>query len=290
MNPVLMRKVSGFQLSISTGMAMETLFAPRQNVYDPDRTPPPRASLKDFDSVFVNIHTLLRNIINATDYQDVKQLRPDMLGEALVSEIEQIQSLCSNEGQNQIIPVFYDSSYSSFYRGKTTEYKLRVPETPKQIDWFAALHAGAQHALQSGQVAIAFAYQTGEIRPRFQGERALILSHKTPDLLSYRNFSNLELLESHTGKIKTMREWNTKYHPLGTEKFESMPWCKPLLCWLGDKYVLCPLSITIRKAILDLSKERRWNPLTSGAVVHTDCLNRIKNPEIVKVLRQIPLY
>lgn len=288
MNPVLLRKMSGFQLSISTGMAMETLFAPRQDVYDPERMPPPRASLTEYDSVWINVHTLLRNIINATTYDDVRVLRPKMLGEALIEEIEQIQSLSINEGQSKIIPVFYVSTYTSFYRGKSPEYKLRVPTADKQTALLSAIYEGTHEARITG----APIFNIGEANPtpRFAGERILIMSHVTPDLLAEGKFGKMELLESHTGKIKTRREWNSKYHPLGTHKYEEMPWCKQLLCFLGDKYILQPLSIPIRKAIIEVAKDRRWTPMTTPAAVNSDLMSRIKHPEILKVLRQIGVY
>lgn len=284
MNIVLMRKVSGFQLSISTGMAMETLFAPRQATYDPTRIPPRRVSLKDYDSLWINVQTLLRNIINATEFTDVRQIRPEFLAEALSQEIEQIQSLCSNEGQGQITPCFFTTTYHNFYSRQGSEYKVRVPETDKQKAWFKTLSDGLTLGFQQG-LPIAF-----KLHPRFNGERVLLMSHLAPDLLEYRDFASMELLESHTGRVKTMREWNTKYSPLGTEKWAHMPWCKPLLCYLGDKYVFAPLSISIRKSILELSKERRWSPMTSSSIVHTDCMTRIKDQNTVKVLRQITVY
>lgn len=288
MNPIVERKVSGFQLSISTGMAMETLFNLRGPAYDKDRTPPPKVSLSDYQAVYINIDTLLRNIINAATYSDARQLRPDMVGEALCEEIELIQNLCTIEGRGSILPVFYDTSYASFYRAKTPEYQLRLPTTEKQIAWFRALEGGKQFCIQKGYPVTAFG-ETG-IRPTKPNQKALIMSHVAPDLLSYRNFDSLELLESHTGKIKTRRQWNTKYSPMGSEKFENMPWCKPLLCWLGDQHVLSPLSITIRKKIFDLSKLRRWTPMTESATVHNDCLTKIPEESITKILRQITLY
>lgn len=288
MNPVLLRKMSGFQLSISTGMAMETLFAPRREVYDPERTPPPRASLEEYDSVWINVHTLLRNIINATDYNDIRAIRPQMLAEALSEEIEQIQSLCVNEGQSKLVPVFYASSYSSFYRGKGPEYKLRIPTADKQVAFMQAISHAVFETQKLGLHIVTLS--DAQFQPRFPNERCLLMSHVTPDLLGEGKFGKMELLESHTGKIKTRREWNTKYSQFGQHKWEEMPWCKQLLCFLGDKYILQPLSIGIRKQIQELAKDRHWTPMTHPSAINSDLMLKIKQPEVVKVLRQIGVY
>lgn len=288
MNPIVERKVSGFQLSISTGMAMETLFDLRATAYDPDRTPPPRASLADYDSLWINVDTLLRNIINASTYGDARELRPEMVGGALEEEIDLIQNLCSIEGKGQLTPFFYATNYTDYFRKKSPEYKPRVPTSGKQVAWFQALDGGRNFTIKNGAAISEFGH-TGLV-PKQPGERILIISHLPPDLLSYRDFGKMELLESHTGVIKTRRQWNTKYHPLGPEKFENMPWCRPLLCYLGDKYVFAPLSINVRKKLLELSQRRKWTPMTEPATVHNDCMTKINDDNILRVLRQITLY
>lgn len=294
MNVVESRKMSGFPVSISTGFAMETLFNPRIAVIDPLRVAPPRVSLANYDILSINVLTLLRNIMNASqmkeenemfsDFKRSVDIRPEMLVEALSGEMDLIRSLCAVEGQGRIQSRFYVTDYSTFYRGKGPEYKLRVPNSDKQKAWFNTVHTALRYAQNSGLPIVQ------GFKPERQTERNVILTHMVPDLLDFRTVANMELLESHTGRVKTRREWNTKYQPMGTEKFENLPFCKPLLCYLGDKYVLQPLSITIRKTLQDLSIERRWTPMTSESTVYMDCMTKIKNQDIVKVLRQITLY
>lgn len=285
-NPLLSRKTSGFALSISTGMAMETLFAPRAPVYDPLRMPPPRASLGQYDTVWIHVRTLLRNILNSTEFGDIREIRPEELARSLAEEVDTIKSLFSNEGQNLLAPVFYDSNYQSFYRGQSAEYKLRVVTSDKQTAWFNCLEAGLQKAMLQGMQVL---HTGSSLRPNRPSERALILSHITPDLLSHSYFGSMELLESHTGKIKTRREWNTKYHQLGEEKFERFPWSRQLLCYLGDKYVIAPLSVKIRKQILAVAEERKWTPMTSPNMVHLDLQKYIKDDETRAILSKISL-
>lgn len=285
-NILFERKMSGFVLSISTGMAMETLFATRAPVYDESRIPPQRVSLERYNTVWINVRTLLRNIINACEYTTVREIRPKELARSLIEEIEIIQSLFANEGKSLITPIFYDSNYQTFYRGKDPQYKLRVVSTPKQVDWFNCLEQGLQEALMQG---VQILHTGSTLRATRPGEKALILSHVTPDLLSYVNFSSMELLESHTGKIKTRREWNTKYSPLGSEQFENFPWTKQLLCYLGDKYIFSPLSITARRKILAVANERRWSPMTSPVVVDRDLQRHIDDESLKTLLKQISL-
>ena len=179
-NPVMERKLSGFQLSLSTGFAMETLFAPRTSVYDSERVPQPRASLKNYDSIYINVDTLLRNMMNACTFEDLRQIRPENIGEALLEEVEQIHSLASNEGKGLIKPVFYLTNYANFYRNKSAAYKLRSPTSELQRQWFITLVQGRASAIQQG---LRISYIGEDVRPERPTERSLLLSHITPCLL-----------------------------------------------------------------------------------------------------------
>ena len=287
MNRILLeRKTSGFTLSYSTGVAMEALFVPRVEIFDEEHIAPERVALKRYDSVYINVRTLLRNILNACDYSSTQDVKPKELAQTLIEEIELIQSLFTNEGKSLIQPTFYDTNYQNFYRGKDPLYKLRAVSTPKQQAWFKTLDTGLQEALSKGLRIVHSGSSLQSSRP---GEKALVLTHVTPDLLSHTNFSSMELLESHTGKVKTRREWNTKYSSLGEEKFKSFPWTKQLLCYLGDKYILAPLSITVRRTILGVGKERRWSPTTSPVMVNHDLQKYIKDDKIKTLLKEISI-
>lgn len=65
------RTTSGFPVSISTGLALESIFSPRQAVYDPDRVTPPRVDLSKYQEFWVNTATLFRNMVSASSREIV---------------------------------------------------------------------------------------------------------------------------------------------------------------------------------------------------------------------------
>ncbi len=66
-NPLHLRTVSGFALSISTALAFESIFTPRQAVYDPGRVIPSRIPISRYGFLWINVLTLVRNAYNALD-------------------------------------------------------------------------------------------------------------------------------------------------------------------------------------------------------------------------------
>ena len=116
---------------------------------------------------------------------------------------------------------------------------------------------------------------------------ALIITHIPYDLLSYVNFNRLDLLESHTGKLKPKHLWNTKYYPVGDRSMDILPFTRKLLMVFGDKVLIHPSEYKLRSLVLDIAENRKWNPATTEAKQIQDFELDIKEPFVLQVLKSL---
>ena len=92
-------------------------------------------------------------------------------------------------------------------------------------------------------------------------QRAFILSHLPIDLLYAKGFSNVLLLESHTGKVKSENEWYTKF---SAEASERIPFNKATLTFFGDSGgMFKPQHHTARKALTAVADKYKWTYQTT---------------------------
>ncbi|MGN6746827.1 hypothetical protein, partial [Neisseria sp. P0024.S002] len=91
--------------------------------------------------------------------------------------------------------------------------------------------------------------------------KTFIISSYAYDLTAYRKFSNLKLLETHTGAIKGRELWYTKYE--NHSAVPPMPFRLDLLTILGDKTLFRTKVPKFRQTIIELAKANRWTPLTT---------------------------
>lgn len=283
-NPLHSRTTSGFALSIATGMAMESVFTPRQAVFDPERVAPPRIEIARYNDCWINVQTLIRNIYNACEKDKVNSVKPQDVFEIAEQEIELIKDLFRNEGMDQVKPIFYLNDYQELFKGPKEVFIQREDRT--------ALQRQARHVFLGAASLLYRQYpeiKLCKLDINGGGKDALMLTHIPADLLSYRRFRTLELLESHTGKVKKQGEWNTKYYSVPDAFMGRLPFCRQLLGLLGDSVLVTPGPIKARKMIMELSKAKNWHPFTTPQKVNAD-LGTLTDMFLSHMLRQVPVY
>ena len=115
---------------------------------------------------------------------------------------------------------------------------------------------------------------------------SLIMTHLPVDLLARYRFSRLELLESHTGKIKGPAEWNTKL--TNGKELANIPFNSFTLQLFGDNgNMFSPQSISIRRVLLEAAQKWGWTNV-SGMERVRDTIGKIANDhhreQLVKLL------
>ena len=253
------RSKSGFPLSIGTGLAFESIFEPTIEVFDPERIVPDTKDINEFNVLLVNISTLLRNIIQSLncDFDTlVKKVGNNEVMDTLLDEINFIELLC---GQNNVNVKFYINTYKfvkSVY-GKTPG-KLRIAKTSKQ-HFINDINEYCLKKLMKEDDVIKFDSYVKLTKE----DNCLIFTHIPWDLLAWNKFLNLELLESHTGLIKSRAYWNSKYYQVPDTDMSFLPFMEYLLTTFGDNVMFSPDSISKRKDVIKQLKIKRVNALSS---------------------------
>ena len=254
-NALINRVQSGFPVSIATGMALETLFDPVQAVYDDTRQVPDKVNLNDYTNYIFNVSTLLRNLTSAVPSSDILTISKKDILDALMDEISYLTEFFHSEG---LTINFYTNNYAFVKQTYEKEGILRKATTDKQM----ALDNIVKYCLdfiskqdEVSQFSNAVSYN--------REDQALIFTHVPWDLLSYGKFIKLDLLESHTGLIKSRKLWNTKYHPIPEHDMSFLPFLEKLLTPFGDHVMFKPSPMKERIELWSAMKKKNVNPLTS---------------------------
>lgn len=285
--PLARRTTSGFALSIGTSLAFESLFEARQAPYDVDREIPQRIDVRHYSEMWINLATLFRNIIGSLeDKNDFPKLSALDLAHAIIFEIEMIMSLMQNEGHGLCKPIFYYCEYKSLYKRQfPSAVRFREDKTDGQrhntymltktmSTLFDMVNDGDIYKLDS------------ELIPK-KPSNAIVLTHMPYDLLSYTNFKRLELLESHTGKLKGRNLWYSKFASVGQEQLNTLPFIRQFLLLFGDHVMFQPTDIRFRRLLLEISRTRRWTPLTTEDKVKLDLDVELKERYLFDLYRNL---
>ncbi len=277
------RQVSGFPLSLPTGLALESVFPRQQPAYDPERKIPQQIKVSDYQECWISVATLYRNMVNSVNKDVAANSSAQEFKEALESEIDVINGLFMNEGSNICIPRFYHCTYDHFERHLPSVIKLRVDSTDGQKAYTSKFIQVMKLMDKSTDEIIKFDH---EIKPKTK-TAALVLTHRPYELLSSKNFNKLDLLESNTGRLKTKYLWNTKYYPVGDSDMSILPFNRKLLCIFGDRVQIHPYALQLRKVIIEIAKKNRWTSLTSDAKVMFDLQGGIMDPYQITLLNSL---
>lgn len=278
------RTISAFPLSIGTSLAFESLFEPRLDPYDPTRKIPEKIDINDYSEIYINVSTMFRNIVGAISKVALEKTSPQEFKEVIEFEIDVINNIFSNEGKGTCVPVYYTTDHEKLSKKLLLKgIKLRTANTDNQKYYNQALEETLKLLYKFSD---SYLQADDEIRPKVK-TKSLIMTHIPYDLLSYKNFITLDLLESHTGKLKHKFEWNSKYSPLGTNDLSILPFNRKLLLIFGDKILIHPSDYKLRKLIYDTAVARQWTPLTTEAKINQDFQITIKELFVLQYLQDL---
>lgn len=254
------RVLGAFPISIATSLALEFLLGVKSEA-NPDPVP---NQVKNYKEIWFNIKTLFRNLYNALDKDAQKEILDGELFEALLHEMEVILSIIDEYS------IFYTKCYFyvSDYDGLDKKYKLalfKTANTENQIIYNTLMENTIKHIKKQKNInAATSSTEVCEfklyLKPVNQ-TTALILTHIPFDLFSYKAFSKLELLESHTGKIKDRSLWSSKY--ANGKELQNIPFMEGLLPFFGDDVFFKPFPKKARDTVIALATEYRWSPVTT---------------------------
>ncbi len=260
------RMVSAFPLSIGTSLAFESIFEGRQDPYDPERIIPNKIKMSDYTDFLINVDTLIRNLLGSIKAEDLDKVSKDMALETIKQELETIRDIMFIEGSNTANLTFYARDYNKTHRLFSNRFtKFREPVTQRQ-KFVYDIHVEVLRLLREDSKELIL--QCGEhIVDRGTGT-SLIITHHAVDLLEANRFKDLHLLESNTGELKKKDKWYTKYYAGNT--LTNIPFQRKLMFVFGDKELLHPQPMKVRKNVIDIANNLKWSSVTTEAKVNHD--------------------
>lgn len=278
------RTTSAFMLSIGTSLSFESLFVGSQQPYDQERVIPNNVDLTHYDELWINLFTLFRNIIGSVPTAQVNNLLPDDIAYVLAEEVEYIRDIVKTHVGSKVRVVVYSSAYKGLkekhkhasVRGDTTEKQRRMTDLLNDVINIYykhhPLHEDGKH------------YNLGIGDANSINKKVLILSHYAYDLLSYKKFFKMDLLESHTGVLKERAKWYTKY--TDGKNLVRIPFNEAFIQVFGDSQTFHPMDKVLRADILELAERSNWNPLTTDERIRFT-ISGLKNPFFVSILKEM---
>ena len=228
---------------------------------------------------WVHLKTLFRNLYGAFEKFEKSQLMPDDYLTALEEEVGIIDTAVSKMSQRMTSAVFYSSTYKSLEK-KFPHAKIKRPKTPLQIE-YDHLETVVVNELIKRMGAKSIPQFDVDIKGSYP--KSFILTHAPVDLLSQYRFDDLKLLESHTGRIKSRSQWNTKL--TGGDEKTALPFNRFTLQLFGDNSQhFYAMSALVRRVILDIAKTNRWTSMTTKEKILND-VKKSHDPLLLQMVR-----
>lgn len=276
------RVTSSFDISIATGLALESLFEPTAVRYDPERIIPNKIDISRYKGLIINFYTLVRNILNSFQNKiDFKELikQKDKLIKIIIplveEEIETIQSLFLTVVSEDRLFIFlpnYASIVGIMNNGKDIEVNY-IKENIELIKFCNYLIPLIRNKTVKVIKPINHKLPFG-----FDNDY-LLLTHYAVDLL---NSYNLKLLESHTGTVKSFNLFYTRFASFGKNDLTRIPFNSLTLFLFGDNSLVRTSSIKTKKVVLEIAESNKWTYKTTELEVKNKLLNTIVIDDIKK--------
>lgn len=279
MNRLTSRVMSSFGVSIGTGLMLESLFEPTYERYDKDREIPNKIKIDNYNIHLINLHMVIRNIISASGNHKEYHIyfKNDTLFKIALEELDNIQYLYSN---SDCIPILFVPNYSNIR--KSLNYEKNVPYN----DFEFGIDTYINKMLSNYKDVLTIPLiETYKIPSEFNNQKVLISTSYPVDLLNIDKVKSMDLLESHTGKLKKPDLWYTKYHKFGKNDLSHLPFNELLLYIFGDGKMIMSLPVKMKRLLLELSIKEKWTPKTGLLKMKNDIVHVPELHDIVKHLK-----
>jgi hypothetical protein len=268
------RALGQFPISVATSLALEAGFGIHPEIKT-NKQP-----ILEYKQLWINLRTVYRNIMGALAKNN--KVMSKEVAECLMDEMQMIDSIIAERTNGNMTVVYYVSNYQDMER----HYKkavVRADTTEKQKEYTMIQTKVLEAVLKAHQgnpnVRVFKRKLEGDNLPK-----SLIITHIAYDLLSSKLFHELDLLESHTGKIKHKSQWYTKYY--NGNELSIIPFREDMLQIFGDKETFRPMNHDLRKEILDLAVKYHWTSITTSAKIRFN-VEEIKNPYAKEIIKSI---
>lgn len=247
-------------ISIATSLAIESLLGKNPEA------PIEEDHLEEFDSLYINVRTLVRNMLGAVQTEDKNiNLSPILIMEYIINEMITIQSIMEDEADGKTV-VFYAPSYEGVYKDKFKHGIIKEYKTKGQSYLLEReLYVQRNIVKEVDKMEVTLNLLEVDIKIPVDRVKVAMLSHYPIDLLSRYQFSTLNLVESHTGAFKGPGEWYTKL--TGYKDRTPIPFDKAMLQVFGDGTMFLSSARKLRTTFLELSEKYKWTYRTTEELI-----------------------
>ncbi len=275
------RTTSSFGLSIGTALAIESIFGTDNNVYDKTREVIP-IHINDYKYYYINIYTMLRNIYTAVPSKELGILLDNtghkkIILNVLYQEIEILNNLFNNM---KCEIVYFLPDYSKVTKRVFLRSNRKISR--KEQIYINSLSLVSEISKELEDMNVHMLEDTYKLDA--DTNKILITTHIAPDLLNTSYVKHLYLLESHTGKLKTKLEFNSKYPKSKVIDTTRLPFNEILLRLLGDNFILDDPIVNFKREIEAIANDRNWNPTTTETKVIANLKSNVDIRDQINVI------
>ncbi len=273
------RDLGQIPVSIGTSLALEGAFGILEE------HPNPKPVINQIDVLYVNVRTLVRNLVGSLNPELAHTVFPEDMAAILINEMTVIDQAIRQFTNERARTQFYLCNY----RGLSKRFPyaiLKAANTERQK--FAALREEQTVAelltLLPNHPHLKM-LETDIDLPN-DPYRVLMLTSYAVDLLQRYRFSALTLLESHTGATKAQAFWHTKLS--NGKELSNIPFDRMTLQFFGDgSNLFTAYPIKYRRVMQSIADKNKWNSLTTKDYI-ISCVKKAYEPELERLV--INLY
>jgi len=246
------REYGQLPVSIGTSLAIESVMGilPEHETQNPE--------IHNFETLWINVRTLLRNVVGSIPSEQKVQLNPEELTDTLVLEMRILEETINKTTFSRTQVKFYITTFKSFLR--TFNHSIpKYPKTERQKFHHALEKAALEPFMDKDESP--YPVEVYDVKLETKAGKSLILTHQPIDLLSRYEFKQLVLLESHTGNLKGPADWTSKL--TGGKNLTRIPFNKLTLQVFGDGETFSTFPIKIKRELIRIAEEDNWTVNTT---------------------------
>lgn len=225
--------------------------------------------------VLINLLTLSRNIIQSVPAASQFDLRSDDVTEVVLTEMDILRQSLNAYAPGVQVEFYlpdYKLIYIDFPMAKPRLFNTKNKQFVQQmmldvrVKLKELIEEENKKRDERKQDPLPIRIMRGWKLDKDKRKTTILTSFPT-DLLSQYQFPALTLLESHTGAVKSRREWNTKLNWHKKEDIVNMPFMKFTLQVFGDDVFFIQQNLKVKQWVVDMSKRDRWTPITTESTI-----------------------
>jgi len=273
------REVGQIPISIASSRALEGAFGILEDNHNP------KPIINNVDVIYVNIRTMIRNMVGAINSEKLQDVMPEDMGNLLLNELtifEQAVNSYTN-GRVSVVP------YLCNYRNIPKKFPFAILKAARTDLQQQAAMREENTVIEFKEIAKLQSYgkviETDIDLPN-DSRRVLIMTSYAIDLLQRYKFGSVTLIESHTGVAKPPALWHTKL--TNGKELPNMPFDRMTIQFFGDGgNLFTGFPIKYRRVLLQIAEKNRWTPLTTKDYILTS-VKKAYEPELERLI--VSLY